>query len=332
MGIRRTERGYDGWFCWFWSTFGPAVRGVSSVLSLATPRCCGRWLPIWLVHWAAAVKPYSESAGSTMRLSTPVRILVGFLLLCFVSAGLRAEERVGRSVAEADVKLQQVRDRILWFDEEKTAPRLIPEDVFEMGSFEALPIPERDRQGIRLWIGFRTEWRSPAGETYPECTLPRRITNEPVSPDDQKTVKQVIMNGPVSLLVKVEKATRGLWPTEGIYQFNEVTPVEILVGGDFPYQNPFSTRAFMSEGGAITVEGVRLCTFSPWHDSPPRAGDTYLLVGGPDDKGVFQNTYYFRVEDGVIVPANYARLKRDAEPLTLEQLGKDLAKLRRARE
>lgn len=228
--------------------------------------------------------------------------------------------------------LQEIRDRIIWYSPEKTSPLLIPEDVIGMMPFEQLPVPEDAREGIRMWISYQRDGRAPSGQRFPECRYPRRAENSPVRPDEQKTVEEVIAHGPVTLLVSVDKTTLGYWPGEGIYQYNEFTPLKLLAGADFPYQHPLSARAFLSEGGEIVIEGTRLCTLSPWQKVPPRQGDTYLLVGAPDDRGIFYHRYYFRVESGNVVFATYSELKDPAGPIPLDRIESEMAKSRDSHE
>lgn len=255
-----------------------------------------------------------------------ISILCSLFLIASTLGG--QEEAGGTSKANGAALLQEIRDRIIWYSPEKTNPLLIPEDVFGRAPFEELPVPEDARQGIRMWLSLLRDWRSPTGQTYPECRYPRRAENRPVSPEKQISVEEAIAKGPVTLLVSIDQTTRGYWPDEGIYQYNEFTPLKLLIGADFPHQNPLSAQAFLSEGGEIVVDGSRLCTISPWHKEYPRKGDTYLLVGAPDDRGVFYQRYYFRVDAGNIAFAAYSELKQPAKPLSLERVESELARTR----
>lgn len=253
-------------------------------------------------------------------------------ILCFLlvsASNIAGQERAElQGTAEKAARLREIRQRIIWYGPDQVNPLLIPEEVIGLAPFEELPVPEEARQGIRMWLSLLRDWRSPTGQPYPECRHPRRAENRPVRLEKQTTVEEAIAQGPVTLLVMIGKTTRGYWPDEGIYQYNEFTPLKLLVGADFPYENPLSARAFLSEGGEIVVDGTRLCTSSPWQKEYPRPGDTYLLVGAPDDRGIFYQRYYFRVEARNIGFATYSELKEPSGPLALEAIEAELAKRR----
>jgi hypothetical protein len=254
-----------------------------------------------------------------------------FWLCCLIYSDAAAgqDEAQGKATAAAKaVLLQEIRERIIWYDEEKTSPLFIPKAVFGLIDFEELPIPEGDREGIRMWISFRKDWRSPAGEPYPECTVPQ-VHYRSIGGDEPITIEQAAAEGPVSLLVTIEKTTEGYRPSgEGMARFNDISVLEVLTGSEFPFQNPRATSAFLSEGGEMIVEGTKLCTISRWHTVAPRAGDTYLLVGWPDKNGLFYPNYYFRVENGMIAPAGYSNLKQSKELVPLARVKASLPKSR----
>lgn len=255
----------------------------------------------------------------------PVLAIVFGLLACS-SMGLRAEEKAGDEAAAAKAAIvQKARELITWHDEEQTRPYLIPEQVFGLLPLNELPIPKEDQGHIGAWIIRIRDWRSPTGQRSVECNYPSGLYGErPTAPHKQVTIEQIVARGPVSLLVSVDRTTT-VWRRHGIYQHNEVSLLEVLVGADFRYQDPLATRAFLSEGGEITIEGTRLCTISPWHTSQPRKGETYLLVGAPDSRGFFDTHFYFRIEDGNVMPAGYSVLSNNAAPLPLDQILKHLA-------
>lgn len=136
----------------------------------------------------------------------------------------------------------------------------------------------------------------------------------------------------MTVLVRVDKPTLGLWPSMGVFQYNEVTPLRVLAGSGSKKQDPLSTRAFLSEGGKITVDGTALYSKSPWHETAPRKGDVYLLLDSVDIYGISEPSLYFRIEDGNIVPAPYPELEPLEKPLPLARVLAHLADLRKSEE
>ncbi len=149
------------------------------------------------------------------------RSLLVFVAFCLLSSSLFAEESAETKDTAAKAKvLQEVRERIVWYDDAKTDPMLIPEDVFGMLPYQDLPIPEDDRQPIRMWLSFRRDWVSRFGERYPECTYPQFFKRREVPPEEKKTLEELVARGPVALLVTVDRITEVFWPNQGIYQYN----------------------------------------------------------------------------------------------------------------
>lgn len=102
------------------------------------------------------------------------------LSFCAIAPAVSAQEpknSAEKATAKAAL-FEEIRDRILWYSEKKTDPLLVPEDVFGLVPLEELPIPEDDREGIRMWISLQRDWRSPAGQPAPEC---RSISPCPVT-------------------------------------------------------------------------------------------------------------------------------------------------------
>lgn len=244
-------------------------------------------------------------------------ILVCFLGFC--ASNLPAQEIGGAPSPRRDELLQKIRERIIWYDQEKINPLLIPEDMVGLVAVEELPIPEMARGAIRQRISLQKERISASGEAYSECAYPEIAKDRMKSSGKQITLEEAMAKSVTSLLVSVDSTTRGLWPQQGVYQYNEVTPLQLLIGSKLR-QDPLLTRAFLSEGGQIVIEGTVLCSKSPWHKEAPRKGDIYLLVGSPETDGIFYAKFYFRIEEGNIVPAAYPELKQADEPVSLNQM------------
>lgn len=251
--------------------------------------------------------------------------------LCAPAATAQAPDDTGdeKTIAK-EALVEEIRQSILWYDKEKKwRPILIPEEVFGRLPLEELPIPGA-RDSIRLWIARQQKElsRDPAAET--PCPYPGTASHR-LTPGKRRTSLEEAMAEPLAvLLVSVGRTRVGVQPALGIYQYNEVSIVDILPGAGGQDQNPLSTRSFLSEGGEIEIEGTRLCSKSPWHQQAPRSGDTYLLLGSPDIYGIFNAVYYFRIDGGKVTPATYSELKLPAEPRPLVEVWAAAGRLRNA--
>lgn len=270
----------------------------------------------------------SEASRSKMagRHATLLPILMA-LLTCG-TFNLAAQEKGGASEAGGKaVLLQKIRDRIVWYEPEKIDPCFIPQDMLGLVPVEEMPIPETARKGIRQWIIQEREDR-PAADPSSRCSFPKRTEYRLKQARERITLEEAMAETNVSLLVSIDSVATGIWPNQGIYHYNEVAPVEVLLGTKLQFQDPLATRAFLSEGGEVVIEGTALCSKSPWHREAPRKGDVYLLVGTPQTDGIFYTRFYFRVEEGNVLPADYPELKKAEGPLSLERLVADASKKR----
>lgn len=252
-----------------------------------------------------------------------------FVIGPVVSAQELENAATEQAIAKAAL-LEEIRDRIVWYPKENIYPLFIPEDVFALASVQELPIPVKATLAIQYWIfSNRKDAETLVGDPNPGCAYPARAGLRLAPSRKQITLDEAMATRTSTLLVKVDKTMRGLWPDSGIYQYNEVTPLRILAGSGV-HQDSLSTRAFLSEGGEIVVDGTLYCSKSPWHQEAPRVGDVYLLLGSIDIPGIFNPYFYFRIEDGNIVPATYPELKATQKPLPLDRVLARLADSRKS--
>lgn len=238
------------------------------------------------------------------------------LLLALRSTVAAERPKLDQEASKAAV-VEKIRDRIIWYDAERTRLHLIPEDVIGLLPPDEMPIPKDDQEALSAAIQLLRDWRSPAGMPYPSCTYPQFYDHGIVPEESKSSIESVVAEGPVSLLVNIDRVTKVWWPDDGVYQYNEVSIVKVVTGENFRGVDPLSTRVFLTAGGEMVVEGARFCTLAPWHAEPPHTGEQFLLVGAPDDRGVFHANYYFQVDSGLVVWANYSSLRKPSIPLTL---------------
>ncbi len=237
--------------------------------------------------------------------------------------------------AEPDLKaaraalVEEVRERILWYDEEKRRPILIPAEAFGKLPFGEFLEPAEE-ESISLWIARQRKELAKDPTAEPPCFFPGTAAHR-LTPGKKRMALEEAMAAPLAvMLVSVDRTTLGVRPNLGIYQYNEVTIVDLLLGAGGRDQNPLSTRAFLSEGGTLEIDGTPLCTKSPWHAEAPQSGDEYLLIGAPDIYGIFNAVHYLRVDGGNVVPAKYSELKFPESPLPLARVWAAADRLRKA--
>lgn len=225
--------------------------------------------------------------------------------------------------------VEEIRERILWYDEEKRRPILIPEEAFGKLPFGELLEPAEE-ESIRLWIERQRKELAKDPTAEPPCFFPGTAAHR-LTPGKNRIPLEEAMAAPLAvMLVSVDRTTLGVRPDLGIYQYNEVTIVDLLLGAGGQDQNPLSTRAFLSEGGTLEIDGTPLCTKSPWHSEAPRSGDKYLLIGAPDIYGIFNAVHYLRVDGENVLPAKYSELKFPEGPLPLVRVWAAADRLRKA--
>ncbi len=246
-------------------------------------------------------------------------------LFCLAPTSYTETPKPDREAAAKAALIESARDEIIWHDQERKAPLLLPEAVLTKVALVDLPVPSTVRDSITMWISFVRDWRSPAtGMPYPECTSARRpYSKTPVPEEEQTTLEETVEEVAVSIFVVVDKVTKGYWPDEGIYQYNEYTVLKVLKGADFR-NNPMKGGAFLSDGGEIVIDGTRLCTLPSVYQEQPRPGETYLLIGAPGENGIFHEHYYFRVTNGQIDWFDYRSLRKPATPPRIDELAAHL--------